>query len=87
VKCSGRGADGDHCCWINGDVCQFLNVETVRCTIWDDIGGSVWQTAPVGGVYARRYPGFTCHDWPQNIPEVMNAAKGLGPYALCCWSK
>lgn len=82
--CTGRGdTDGGHCCWIAGEVCQFLFTDrggTPRCGVWDEMGGPAWQNAPVGRWYADAYPGFTCIDWPQNIPEVM--AGGIG---LCCW--
>jgi hypothetical protein len=78
VTCNGHGnVDGGHCCWIDGKVCVFY---ADGCSIWDDIGGEAWQNAPVGARFARVNPGFTCKDWPQNIPEVM--AEGIG---LCCW--
>lgn len=76
--CSGRGDAGDHCCYINGEVCQFLTYEddVPRCSIWGEWDEN-WQEAPVGQWFARVYPGYTCADWPQNIPEVRGG--------LCCW--
>ena len=66
---------------MGGQVCQYLDVDTVRCTIFDtapDVPG--YDESPVGQYFAEWYPGFTCRDWPQNIPAVMT--KGVG---LCCW--
>ena len=84
TTCSGKGDNGDHCCYINGAVCPLLAmVDGVpRCTVWDDRmrGNAVWEQSPVGQWMAERYPGKDCHDWPQNIPEVMEAGRGL-----CCW--
>ena len=84
VTCTGQGdVGGGHCCWINGEVCQFLftNREGIpRCSIWDDMPTPEWKQAPVGQMFAKRWPWKTCRDWPQKIPEVM--AKGVG---LCCW--
>lgn len=80
--CDGRGdVDGGHCCWIAGEVCEFLNEEARRCSVWDKMGTVRWKRSPVGRWFADNYPGFNCSDWPQNIPTVM--ADGVG---LCCWS-
>lgn len=81
VTCTGDGANGDHCCYIEGAVCEFLNQDTIRCTVWDQMPFPEWETAPVGRFFARLYPGFTCRDWPQNIPEAM---AGTG---RCCWER
>ena len=85
VTCTGRGdKDGGHCCWVAGEVCQFLTFDGTlpRCGIWDEMSGPVWDESPIGQMYRRAFPsqGYTCRDWPQNIPEVM--AKDIG---LCCW--
>lgn len=82
TTCTGRGDSGGHCCWIGGEVCQFLDQsgDIPRCGIWDELGGPEWQNAPVGRMFAERWPGYTCIDWPQNIPEVMEL--GIG---LCCY--
>jgi len=81
--CTGRGAGGDHCCYIEGQVCQFLVTQDglPRCSLWSGqmLGNPEWEQAPVGRFLAR-YPGKDCHDWPQNIPEVMATGRGL-----CCW--
>ncbi len=86
--CTGRGGGdvgGGHCCWVNGEVCQFLDFDgdLPRCTIWTGMSGPVWDHSPIGRMYAARHPGknYTCRDWPQDIPAVMAAGVGL-----CCWS-
>ena len=84
IICDGRGDGGDHCCYIEGKVCEFLDTSNPlgpRCGKWDTMGDPEWQNAPVGLWFAKRYPGFTCIDWPQNITEVMEAGVGT-----CCWS-
>ncbi len=88
-KCTGRGADGDHCCYIAGKVCEFLEIDgdLPRCSIWTGMDTPQWKNAPVGQWFAEFHPGFTCHDWPQNIPEVMAKADVTGPFGLCCWGR
>ena len=81
--CTGRGdIGGGHCCWVEGGLCQFLTFDNTlpRCTIWDKMSGPVWDESPIGKTFAKDHPGFTCRDWPQNIPKVM--ARGVG---LCCY--
>ncbi len=77
VVCNGRGdVNGDHCCYINGEVCQYLFTDrggTPRCSIFDtapDVEG--YDESPVGLYFVEFYPGFTCRDWPQNIPAAPN---------------
>lgn len=93
VRCTGRGDNGDHCCYINGGVCEFLFINRVgipRCRIWDTMDSDEWRGAPVGHWMADKYPGFDCQDWPQNIPgllERVNSGKidTINPSAVCCW--
>lgn len=91
ITCEGRGDQGDHCCYIEGRVCGFLVVVAgqPRCSIWDGVmvGNPVWEQAPVGQFFARRYPGYDCRDWPQNIPELMTKVTSgeINPAAVCCW--
>lgn len=73
--CNGRGGGGgDHCCYINGAVCQFLVIEgdLPRCSLFEQwgrlTGNPDWVAAPVGQFFVARYPGFDCGDWPQDIP-------------------
>lgn len=71
--CTGRGSSGDHCCYMAGEVCQYLDTDTIRCTIYDiapDVPG--YDESLVGQYFARLYPGFTCRDWPQNISAAPN---------------
>ena len=86
AKCDGGLKRGDHCCWINGEECEFLLFEDgmARCALWsEDMKGlKSWQLAPVGRWFAETHPGFDCKDWPQNIPDEME--KGIG---LCCWQE
>ena len=88
MTCTGRGdTDGGHCCYINGEVCQFLFTDrggTPRCKLFSEWGNlyevGEWVNSPVGQWFADKYPGFECGDWPQNIPAVM-ASNGR-----CCWN-
>ena len=85
ISCNGKGDNGDHCCYINGQICEFLFINrggVPRCKIWDQMNSDIWRNAPVGVWMTERYPGYTCHDWPQNIPEVMANARNL-----CCWNE
>lgn len=86
--CNGSGdptPDGgwDHCCYIDGQVCQFLTYEgnLPRCSLFDQWGAlrdnPEWVDAPVGQFFAVFYPSFDCGDWPQNIPNVKGG--------LCCY--
>lgn len=77
--CTGTGSGGDHCCYILGDVCEFLDTrgEVPRCGVWDHMDLPEWHQAPVGRWFAETYPGFNCKDWPQRIPAVTGK--------LCCW--
>lgn len=77
ASCVGRGPDGQHCCQIDGGDCQFLTYEdgVPRCGLFDQwdrlyqVG--VWVESPIGVWFAANHPGFTCPDWPQNLPDVM----------------
>lgn len=73
-----------HCCWVNGTLCKFFRVEDglAVCSIWDQMDTDEWWTSPMGRQFAEESPGYTCRDWPQNIPQVM--ATGIG---LCCWAE
>ena len=84
--CNGAGDRGGHCCTIAGQTCQFLTAE-VRCGKWDTMGDREWTEAPVGQWFASVHPGYTCHDWPQNIPYVMEQAETAGPFFACCWGR
>lgn len=92
--CTGQGANGDHCCYIDGKVCEFLFTDrggTPRCSLFSEWGkldeNPEWRDSPVGRWFAKDHPGFDCGDWPQNIPEVMAMAPELGPFFACCWGR
>lgn len=86
MVCDGDGRGQGHCCVIRGVVCEFLLFVggTPRCPFMlagvRMSGHRMWERSPVGRFFADQYPGFDCADWPQNIPEAMNAGRGL-----CCW--
>lgn len=83
--CSGRGdVDSGHCCWIDGELCAYLDQSgpVPRCKLWGKMSGPRWERSKAGQWYAKFHPGFTCEDWPQNIPAVM-ADPNVGK---CCWN-
>ena len=68
--CTGRGdADGGHCCWVAGKVCEFLieNHEGRRfaCGLMVELGD--WQLVHIDGRYAPIAETFAveglCGDW------------------------
>lgn len=81
--CDGRGDFGDHCCYFEGQVCNYLdtNGTNPRCKLWGKMSGPRWERSLAGKWFAERFPGYTCEDWPQNIPELQGKS---GP-GLCCW--
>lgn len=93
ITCNGQGANGTHCCYIAGRVCEFLDTsgDMPRCSLYDQWGNlkdnPEWVDAPVGRWFAANYPGYDCGDWPQNIPEVMETAPSAGPFYACCWGR
>ncbi len=90
IACTGTGANGDHCCYIAGEVCEFLFTDrggTPRCGIWNNMDSEEWKIAPVGLYFVNNYPGQNCKDWPQKIPEVMAKTDTTGPFGLCCWGR
>lgn len=85
VVCDGRGSAGSHCCVIDNEVCPLLVFDeegTPRCSVWGKWDESPYLETAAAAYYEKTWPGkgYTCADWPQNIPEVM--ALGIG---LCCW--
>ena len=82
VVCNGDGDRPGHCCWIGGEICAYLDDTgpVPRCKLWGKMSGPRWDRSKIGQAFAVMYPGFTCEDWPQNIPAAME--EGIG---LCCW--
>lgn len=73
---------------MNGELCGFLTVigGVPRCPLFT-LGPAImelpaWRSSPVGRYFAERHPGYSCLDWPQNIPGVLESGVGL-----CCWGK
>lgn len=83
--CNGQGDRGGHCCWHDGEVCSLLDTSgpVPRCSVWGRWDSEPYLSSDAAAFYEGRWPGrgYTCADWPQNIPEVME--RGVG---LCCWS-
>ena len=89
MECHGNGPD--HCCYINGGVCQFLEEDTVPgrrwvCGLYRELGDWAavhsdprYQAAPIADWFTRTHPGYGCGDYPQHVPEKM-AATGR-----CCF--
>lgn len=89
--CHGNGED--HCCWIEGKECEFLEAGTVpgriwACMLYRELGswGAVYADprylgSSVKAWLDRRFPGYGCGDYPQNIPEIMDQPKT----GKCCY--
>lgn len=91
MQCHGNG--DSHCCWFNGEVCRFLEENTVpgrrwACGLYRKYGG--WDAALASPEYIQHVqPKFTaipalkgknCRDWPQVYPETMSCQSGK-----CCY--
>lgn len=88
-----HGLGDEHCCWIGGVPCPFLEEGTVEgrrwvCGLLRELGSwdavyedERYRAADVAAWFAENYPGFGCGDWPQSIPEVMSTP-GTG---RCCY--
>ncbi len=68
--CTGRGdADGGHCCWVNGKVCEFLienhGGRRFACGLMVELGD--WQTVHTSSRYSPLAIVFAdeglCGDW------------------------
>lgn len=91
MPCHGNGAD--HCCWIDGKACSYLEEYTVpgrrwACGLLRELGSwsalyadPRYQGTEAAAWLALHYPGYGCGDYPQNIPEAMSTP-GIG---LCCF--
>lgn len=88
MKCHGNG--DDHCCWFNGEVCQFLEENTVpgrrwACGLHRKYGG--WEGALASPEYIQhvqikydtipQLQGLNCRDWPR-VGEQCGACGGVG---------
>ena len=92
MACHGDG--GDHCCYINGTTCPFLEEGTVEgrrwaCGLLRELGtwqavyaDRRWSGSDIAAWFNQRYPGFGCGDWPQNVMDITAQHPNVG---LCCY--
>lgn len=71
-----EGISEDHCCWADGNPCQFLEENTVAgrrwaCGLRRELGSweavhvdARYRESPIGKWFAERYPDRGCGDWP-----------------------
>ena len=80
--CTGRGdAEGGHCCWIKGKVCEFLieNHEGRRfaCGLMVELG--TWEKVHTDPRYAPIAESFgvegLCGDWQPLAGQCCNEAR------------
>ena len=85
MTCHGNGED--HCCWLGGEVCQYLEENTVPGRRWAcglrRRAGS-WSAVYESVAYRRNVKPklralnvVDCGDWPQLAPDVVGS--------LCCF--
>lgn len=83
MKCLGRNLD-EHCCWVNGKPCQFLEENTEpgqrwTCGLRRELGS--WDAVLADSRYQTqvqpllRAKDMNCRDWP----KIGNG----GPCKLC----
>ncbi len=80
--CTGRGdADGDHCCWIHGTVCEFLienhDGRRFACGLRVELGS--WLKVHADPRYADLAIHFAdsglCGDWNPNPTQCCNEVR------------
>ena len=80
--CDGKGNAGTHCCWIDGQECEFVVWlgDRAWCGVWNLMDRPEWHASTIGRKFAEWYPGkgYTCRDYPQNI-------EGFPAGGRCCW--
>ncbi len=75
ITCSGVGGGGDHCCWIDGEECEYLvRTPLPRCSLLLELGtwnkvhkDTRWKRSSAGKWFKKFHPGYGCGDWPQKI--------------------
>lgn len=87
MTCHGNG--DDHCCWLAGEVCPFLEEGTVpgrrwACGLFRRAGS--WDAVYQSLAYRRHVKPklkalgvVDCGDWPQRAPNVRGS--------LCCFDE
>ncbi len=90
MACHGTGPD--HCCYIAGEVCSYLETDTIagrrwvcgllrKYETWDAVYASPeYQGSPPSLWFADNHPGYGCGDWPQHIIGLELANAG------CCFT-
>jgi len=81
MRCLGRNLD-DHCCWLKGKVCQFLEGNSEpgfrwSCGLRRELGS--WDAVLSDTRYKENVApvleplGYTCRDWPDETKgQVCN---------------
>ena len=78
--CTGTGTkSGNHCCYLRGKVCVFLEVDTVAgrrfsCGLRRELGS--WQAVSVDARYKPIGEFWADHDLPFKYCEVWQPTKG-----------
>lgn len=73
MKCRGRNLE-EHCCWVNGNPCPYLEENTEpgfrwSCGLRRELGS--WDAVLEDPRYVNdimplhRAPGMNCRDWPE----------------------
>lgn len=88
--CHGNGED--HCCYVRGEVCEFLEENTIEgrrwvCGLLRELGS--WDKVHEDPRYIDRvqpaWDGFDCGTWPWVLPDERLI--GASASALCCFGE
>ena len=89
--CHGNGPD--HCCYIAGEVCPFLEENTIEgrrwvCGLLRQLGSWVrvyanteYQNSAAAKWFTDNHPGYGCGEWPQRIGALQPLSQGG-----CCFT-
>lgn len=79
MACNGRGVNGDHCCYLNGETCEFLveNVAGRRYACGLRLEYDSWE----GVIRDRRYQ--PVGEFWESIGQPFHYCMSFDP-ALCC---
>jgi hypothetical protein len=89
VECHGNL--DDHCCYIRGEVCLYLEEGTVEgrrwsCGLFRELGSwdavhrdARYKGSAIAAWFTQNFPGYGCGDWPQNLEPLTF---GVG---RCCY--
>jgi hypothetical protein len=87
ICAAGRGNGPEHCCWVNGQICPFLEIDTMpdrywACGLrrelgsWDAVHNDPGYIERVRPMWDRIDPLMNCGDWPP--PGKTCATCGAG---------